>query len=351
MKARSLLPAHPLPPTRDVRSSDVREDQFLAGRIRELTELVHNLRRGRHTLLTGPRGIGKTRLMLEAGGILAGKSRRIELSGPVMARASGLLESRRPPPPILMIRHPAPLGDFLRELLQGLHERGDLILDGERTQAPWADVRKRLAGRGSVGLQEAILESLKGAPARYLVFVESFDRITPAHHGFVEELLGSAVLCGAATHMKEGGHFRRIWSSFSRIQVPPLSDAESLGLIQHCMERALVRVIDPSLYRKEVLKASGGNPFHIRNLIWHGSRESRLGEREIRLLRRSEEGDYFNMGPVYIFGVSVFTLVKLFSLGTDNREFYLWFSALGFLAYLAFRVFRAFFLFRPQKYG
>ena len=34
----------------------------------------------------------------------------------------------------------------------------------------------------------------------------------------------------------------------------------------------------------------------------------------------------------------------------DNREFYIYFSALGFLMYLTFRVFRNFFLFRPQRY-
>jgi hypothetical protein len=33
----------------------------------------------------------------------------------------------------------------------------------------------------------------------------------------------------------------------------------------------------------------------------------------------------------------------------DNSEFYVYFSALGFLVYLTFRVFRSFFLFRSQR--
>jgi len=46
-----------------------------------------------------------------------------------------------------------------------------------------------------------------------------------------------------------------------------------------------------------------------------------------------EEGAYFNMGPLYIFSAGIFTLFKIFSIGTDNREFYIYFSALGFLVF------------------
>jgi hypothetical protein len=45
----------------------------------------------------------------------------------------------------------------------------------------------------------------------------------------------------------------------------------------------------------------------------------------------------------------MFTLFKIFSLGTNNPEFYIYFSALGFLVYLTFRIFRTFFLFRPHR--
>jgi len=110
-----------------------------------------------------------------------------------------------------------------------------------------------------------------------------------------------------------------------------------------------LHVIDPALYRREILKSANGNPFHIRNMLWHGSREKYVDAEEIRKLRQVDEGHYFNMGPIYIFGAAMFTLFKIFSIGSDNREFYIYFSALGFLAYLVFRVFRAFFLFRPQK--
>ena len=166
----------------------------------------------------------------------------------------------------------------------------------------------------------------------------------------MEALLNIAVICTAVVQLKENIVYKRIWASFTRIELGPMPELICLQLINYFYQNYPLRIIDPELYRTEILKASYGNPFHIKNMLWHGSREKYVDTDEIRSLRRVQEGHYFNMGPVYIFGASIFTISKIFSLGTDNTEFYIYFSALGFLVYLTFRIFRAFFLFRPQKY-
>lgn len=332
---------------------DIRLDTMLIGRTEELYQLVHNLQRGRHTLLVGPKGIGKTRLMAEARDILMGSTRRIEFAPRVSTGLTGELGFRLTPArhKIIQVIHPAPLGDFLKEVIEQLHRNDDLLLDANtRAQGDWPTVKKQLTGVGSIGLQEVVFRSLKAAESPYMLFVDTFDRITPTHYVFIEQILTLSIICGSVVHLKEVFHFKKIWSSFSKIELGPLPESDCTQLIYHCLERYSIRVIDPELYLREILKSANGNPFHIKNMLWHGSRERHINTEEIRKLRRNEEGEFFNMGPVYIFGVSVFTLFKLFSLGTDNREFYIYFSALGFLALLAFRVFRGFFLFRPQKY-
>jgi len=211
-------------------------------------------------------------------------------------------------------------------------------------------VKKQLRGLGSVKLQDLVIESLATSPKQYLMFFDSLDRITPTHQQFIERVFTVSVVCAAVVQLKEAFHFRKIWSSFNQIELEPLPEAICSQLIYHFVENYPIHVIDVELYKREILKSANGNPFHIKNMIWHGSREKYVSTEEIRKLRQTEQGDYFNMGPIYIFGVSIFTLFKIFSLGTSNREFYIYFSALGFMAYLVFRVFRAFFLFRPQKY-
>jgi hypothetical protein len=202
---------------------------------------------------------------------------------------------------------------------------------------------------GVAEMQRIIVESLRARGGTSVVFLDSLDRIAVSHHPFLEQLLGSAVVCAAVAHEKESVHSKKVWASFSRIDIGPLPPADCSRLIRHYLDRYSINVIDPELYEREIIKAAAGNPFHIKNMVWHGSRERRVTNEEVRRLRRTEEGEYFNMGPVYIFCASMFTMMKIFSLGTDNREFYIYFSALGFLVYLIFRIFRAFFLFRPQR--
>ena len=55
--------------------TDLRQDMSFFGRTEELYQLVKNLQRGRHTILIGDKGIGKSRLMLEAKWILIRKDK------------------------------------------------------------------------------------------------------------------------------------------------------------------------------------------------------------------------------------------------------------------------------------
>jgi hypothetical protein len=333
-------------------SSDLRHDTTFFGRTEELYQLVKNLSKGRHTLIAGDKGIGKTRLMLEAKWILAGRTRRIDFSANVITQLRGNLGVRIRPGQykMLFIEHSSPLGDCLKEIAENLFYNGDLHLELDEERTDWASAKKQLSGLGSNKLQALLFEGISQSHKPYLIFFDNLDRISPTQQKFLETLLDVALICAAVVQMKENFFFKRIWASFTKIELEPLSDNVSIQLINYFLENYPMHIIDPELYRREILKASNGNPFYIKNTLWHGSREKYLSTEEIRKLRQVDEGHYFNMGPIYIFGVSIFTLFKIFSLGTDNREFYIYFSALGFLAYLIFRVFRAFFLFRPQKY-
>ncbi len=332
---------------------DLRNDTTFFGRTAELYQLVKNLQRGRHTLVLGPKGIGKSRLMIEAKAILEGKTKRIDFSANVMAQLSGQLGVRIRPDQykILYVEHTAPLGDCLNELCEKLHQNRDLQIELKSEEIPdWPTIKKQLRGLGNMKLQDLVLDSLSRSAKTYLLFFDSLDRISPSHQQFIERLFAVTVVSAAIVQLKEAYHFRKIWSSFNQIELGPLDETICSQLIYHFTENYPIHVIDIELYKREILKSANGNPFHIKNMIWHGSREKFVSTEEIRKLRQTEHGEYFNMGPIYIFGVSIFTLFKIFSLGTDNREFYIYFSALGFMAYLIFRVFRAFFLFRPQKY-
>jgi hypothetical protein len=324
---------------------DLRDDPTLVGREKELAMLVDQLRRGRHVLLVGERGIGKTRLMKEAKALMENGERRTENGE--WRTENGERESAGK---LIYVWHGAPMGDMLKEICLRLHQRKELRMEGigDIDVSDWSAVRKKLTGLGTLGVQNMVIQSLRSAPARYVLFFDSLDRITVAHQQFLEKLLSLAILCAGVTSLKRG--FGKIWSSFSRMVLRPLSDEDAARLVHHLLDAYSIHLIDRRMYVRQVLKAANGNPFHLRNMVWHGSLERRLGEREIRDLQRVEQGELLNLGPAYIFLASAFTLFKIFSMGTARDEFYVYFSALGFLVYLTFRVFRNFFLFRPQRF-
>ena len=333
-------------------SADIRHDTAFFGRNEELYQLVRNLQRGRHTLIMGEKGIGKTRLMLEAKWIFSGRIRRIDFSPDVMTRVRGQIGVRVNPKQykIIFIEHTSPLGDCLREMAELLFHSGDLRIGGDGEQSDWSSVKKRFTALGNNRMQSTLFEAISHAETPFLIFFDSMDQISPAQQPFIEGLLNISVICTTAVRMKESMLFKNLWASFGKIQLEPLPETVSMQLIDYFLGSYPLHIIDHDLYRREILKSSNGNPFHIKNMLWHGSREKYVNSDEIRKLRQTEEGQYFNMGPIYILAVAMFTMFKIFSIGTDNREFYIYFSALGFIAYLLFRVFRAFFIFRPQKY-
>ncbi len=131
-----------------------------------------------------------------------------------------------------------------------------------------------------------------------MLVLDSLDRVSPGHLEFLERLLGVAIICAAVVAQKEGSQFRKVWSSFARIDLGPLPRDHATELIQRLISSENIHIADQALFEREVLKASGGNPFHMRNHLWHGSRRRHLGTGDIRSLRQREEGAFFNMGPL-----------------------------------------------------
>ncbi len=332
---------------------DIREDRFIVGREREILQAVEQLRRGRNVLFTGEKGMGKTRIMNDVmekiGNMIQNgrPSEAVRAGGP--ARPSKSVRAGGEDCESMYVWRCGPMGDMLREICARLHRHEELRTDalGEVDANDWGTIKKKLTGLGTAGVQNMIIDSLAGSK-RHIIFFDSLDRMTAAYQPFMERILAHATVCAGVVNPQR--KFAKIWASFSKIQLLPLSDEDATRLINHLLDTYSIHLIDRRMYVRQLIKAANGNPFHIKTMLWHGSLERRLGEEEIRALQRVEQGELLNMGPAYIFGASAFTLYKIFSMGTDRDEFYVYFSALGFLVYMTFRVFRNFFLFRPQRF-
>jgi hypothetical protein len=321
-------------------TGDVRQDQAFFGREEELRRVLKNLNEGRHTLLVGQYGIGKSSLMNEARLLLTGGKHRVE----VQAGGHSVQKDR-----LLTVSSPAPLGDCLREMAGGLYRNKDLRVESADERDDWALLKVRFTRLGIHRMQSEILKSIVRSRKKYIVFVTNLDRVSQSSLQFFQSLLRITVVCGAAAATRDQEVFRCFWASFERIHLERLPGPVALQLVSHLMRHYPLNVVDPVMCRKEILYSAAGNPFHIKNLLYRAITQKTLGRREIRDFRTVEEGSFFNMGPLYMIGAGVLTAVKFFSVGAEKREHYIYYSAIGFMLYLTFRVFRSFFVFRPQR--
>jgi len=325
---------------RVLRGEDVRRDQAFFGREEQLFRLVKNLSDGRHTLLTGEYGIGKRRLMQEARLVLSGERLRLEL---------GPMKSLWPRENMLTVQCPVPRGTCVKEVGEVLFRNGDIRVESADGREDWGAIRSRFTELGVDGMESEVIRALASSPRKYIVFVAGLERITVQCTRFLDALLHLAVVCGSATATRDLEAFRCFWSSFERLPLTPLPEQTAMRMVRHLMSKYPLDTSDPAMCAREILASADGNPFHIRNLVHRARTRHPLLEGDIRAFRQAEEGQFFNMGPLYMICAGVLAAAKFFSSGPDSREHYIYYSAIAFILYLTFRAFRGFFIFRPQR--
>ena len=176
-------------------NTDLRQDPFFIGRSQELKEIITNLLQNRHTLITGDRGIGKTRLMQEALSILNRTVHHIDLAK--LPRSS---ERRF----CIYIDSPAPLSKFMKCLASELMRLEQL---------------KAVNAIKENELPQAIIKAISTSGRKHILFVDSLDTVTPSHHIFLERLLDAAVICGSSLSVKQQPVLKRIFDTFAVVPV------------------------------------------------------------------------------------------------------------------------------------
>ena len=253
------------------RSPDLRQDPFFIGRSEELNQIITNLLQNRHTLITGDRGIGKTRLMQEALSILNGTVHHIDLAKLPGSSERGLC---------IYIDSPAPLSKFMKNLASELMRLEQL---------------KAVNAIKENELPQAILKAISTSGRKHIIFVDSLDTVTPSHHIFLERLLDVVVICGSSLSLKQQPVLKKIFDTFAVVPARGLPDEDSGKLIDYFVEQYKIRAFDRSLFKSQILKVSQGNPFQMKTFLHTAATKRFLGSPDIReLVYSANDRDYFN---------------------------------------------------------
>jgi hypothetical protein len=207
----------------------------LAGRQGEVEELVRALEAGQSRLITGPPGMGKTRLLAEA----------------VWGCAA----------PYLIVRSPRVLHDLLEQLA--------------------AMLGCRVTGTTSMSLKPAILDALIHGPRA--VFLKDMAEADPRMYRFLQSIYhtpGNCLIVTAGSRESLGYLRRLLWDPREEIALQPLKRGEAAGLFESAVAAYKLDSLDLDGFRKQVLRSARGNPGQIVTMCRLAARpEYRRGRR------------------------------------------------------------------------
>jgi AAA ATPase domain len=271
-------------------------------RAAERARLLANVARGRHTLLVGPIGAGKTCLL--------------------RAVAAELPEA-------VYVPHVQPIRLCLLGLAETLHGRGQLALaDGAAAPEAWAE-GARLLGRMTVReLTAVVVASLRARPT--VLILDALEAATPTMAPILEACLEAAVVLGATRDCRQG--LRKLWWAFERLDLPPLAREDARALLWSTVDRA--RIADPALFEATVLEQAAGNPHAIVEMARQVPAEGPVALDAIRALQHGAGLRYLDLTPVLLLVAAGLVAARFIALGLGDRDLYILAGSMGALFFV-----------------
>jgi len=308
------------------------------GREEILSTLQENVIKGRHTLLVGPLGIGKSHILRQFATEMTADGRpQTADTGSSGGGQPSAVGGR-----CLYLEHVSPIKPALLSLAEMLHQDGALDVEGiEARYMEWEDVRKKIAPLRVNQLAGLVTKCLVLSAERtegmkdqnYILVLDHLERVTPAMLPHLDALMGMAVVMGAADDLKPSA--QRLWWAFERVEVPPLTREQARELLWQVTDRN--RVAQPQLFETRVLQQAGGNPLAIITMAGK-ARTAELSAQEIRGLQHGAGTRYIPLTPALMLIGAVIVAARFAALGLNDRDLYV-LAGLGYAFFFVMRYF------------
>lgn len=329
-------------------------DNKFFGREKELKKLVINILLKKHTLIIGKKGIGKSTLAQQAISIVNGSIHRIDISPTTIANefnnlqlALKLKQTQQNKIKILKINTTKTNSTIFNEIIYQLQQNKDLI---NIQHTPQNDQNK-ITNLQIKNAHQIIIKSLENK--NYIILIDDIDIATPTILNLIHDLITSTTttIIATSTEIKHERKIKPLYPLFDKIELKELQKETAENLTNYLIQTFLpnLQPEKKQFLKYEIARNAKGNPTIIKSIIAHACSQKHLKDEDIKNLRKLEEKEYINLGPVFSLMLGLFTITKILQIGLENRETYILLSILAFLSYLTIRIFRYFFLFRPQR--
>ena len=286
---------------------------IVVGRHEDLGQLWELALKGRHVMVTGPPGIGKS-VLLEM--LFSGLSAQRDVS-------------------VFRIADARQFKSALVELAEQMHTRGiyrhpkfSLNVLGSM---PWEKLAPKVRSLTIKALAESLVLGLAGQSA--IVIWDQFDRATPTELSWLHQFLNAAtVLVGTSdpNNFKLKVILDRIPA---KVELVELTERESYELMDCCFEVAPFAVSDLKWYRREIWRKSQGNPRAIKDLLADHSLEKYIDSQIIRSIQSEQGVRYFAVSWIALIVTLLFSIHRYVGRGLGDRDAYI-IGAAGMVVFL-----------------
>lgn len=294
----------------------------LMGRELLVSNLVAEIRKGKHVILVGPVGIGKSAVLKAA---LANVGDKVEL--------------------LIKLHDHQAKGQFVemaRQMLAlGLVTAKELDLPVKfhelaPAQIDWKDVKFQVNRMSMRDLTQAIIPALARAEQKPVIAVDDLTSLTPTQMAFWLAIFDYAQVIGCASEKKP--RIKKLWWKMKEIEVKPLPPDVVREIVKKYIAAKGVLVESPDLYISHVVKQSGGVPQAVYDMLDESGKERIIDKRKVREMRHEAGISYLDFTPMVMILGAVIVSMRYIGMGTGDKTLYIM-GGMGAALFLTFRFF------------
>ena len=223
-------------------------DDFV-GRETEVRTLVDNTDKGRHTMLLGEAGLGKSALLKVAEPLLSYKKR------------------------VIWTSRVSPLGGWLRDVFSELWEHKKI----PRQTDSLSNDLKEWGKKAPTNADKAKYLIACLPKGDFVIVIDDANSITSGIRPWLEQMAEHAAFIIAIDPktLKKSG-LKRFWKHFEELSIERLNKKDSEALFEKLQAKHNIQADEPEVYKRKVLNLAQGSPFELERLIKNHSQDNEI---------------------------------------------------------------------------
>jgi hypothetical protein len=294
----------------------------LMGRDELVADLVAEIRKGKHVILTGSVGIGKSAVLKAA----------LEKAGDKIELLIKLHDHQAKGQFVEMARQMLALGLVSAKELELPVKFHEL----PATEIDWREVKSQVNRMSMRDLTQAIIPALSRAENKPVIAVDDLTSLTPTQMAFWLAIFDHAQVIGCASEKK--ARVRKLWWKMKEIAVKPLPPDVIREIVKKYIVTKGVLVESPDLYISHVVKQSGGVPQAIYDMLNESGKERIIDKRKVREMRHEAGVSYLDFTPMVMILGALIVSMRYIGMGTGDKTLYIM-GGMGAALFLTFRFF------------